>query len=146
MIIAQISDTHIALNTPDADQRMRDFALTIADINALDPIPDVIVHTGDIVHNGRQEECMQAVSTLAKAKVPICVLAGNEDNRGNLRRSFSACSWLPTNSNFIQYAVEDYPVRLVALDTLSSTSDKGDFCRETLEGVGANKGPRSDSS
>ena len=37
MIIAQISDTHIALDTPDADQRIRDFALTVADINRLDP-------------------------------------------------------------------------------------------------------------
>src|SRR5215831_20022727 len=39
MIIAQISDTHIALDTPDADRRIRDFALTIADINGLDPPP-----------------------------------------------------------------------------------------------------------
>ena len=52
MIIAQISDTHLTLDTPDADRRMYDFASTIADINALDPAPDVIVHTGDIVHNG----------------------------------------------------------------------------------------------
>ena len=62
MIIAQISDTHIALDTPDADQRIRDFERTIADINALDPAPDVIVHTGDIVHNGRQDEYAQAVA------------------------------------------------------------------------------------
>lgn len=132
MIVAQISDTHIALDTPDADQRMRDFALTIADINALDPIPDVIVHTGDMVHNGRQQEYLQAVSTLAKANVPVYVLAGNKDNRDNLRRAFSACGWLPTESDFIQYAVEDYPVRLIALDTLSSTGDKGDFCCERV--------------
>jgi 3',5'-cyclic AMP phosphodiesterase CpdA len=55
MIVAQISDTHIALDTPDADQRISDFVRTIADINALDPAPDLIVHTGDIVHNGRRE-------------------------------------------------------------------------------------------
>ena len=43
MIIAQISDTHIALDTPDADRRISDFALTVADINAPDPAPDVIL-------------------------------------------------------------------------------------------------------
>jgi hypothetical protein len=48
MIVAQISGTHIALDTPDADQRIRDFERTIVDINALHPAPDVIVHTGDI--------------------------------------------------------------------------------------------------
>ncbi|MGH6681746.1 MAG: metallophosphoesterase, partial [Bradyrhizobium sp.] len=56
MIIAQISDTHIALDLPDSEQRIRDFAITIADINSLDPLPDVIVHTGDVVHNGRPDE------------------------------------------------------------------------------------------
>ena len=132
MIIAQISDTHIALDTPDADQRIQDFALTIADINALDPAPDVIVHTGDIVHNGRQDEYAQAVATLAKARAPVYVLAGNKDNRANLREAFSACGYLAPDSDFVDYAIDDYPVRLIALDTLSSGSNKGDFCRERV--------------
>ena len=89
MIIAQISDTHVALNTRDADRRIRDFEVTIADINALDPAPDVIVHTGDIVHNGRQDEYAEAVAVLAKARAPVYVLAGNKDNRANLRNAFS---------------------------------------------------------
>jgi 3',5'-cyclic-AMP phosphodiesterase len=133
MIIAQISDTHIALDTPDADQRMRDFTLTVADINALEPTPDVIVHTGDIVHNGRQDEYAQAVATLAKARAPVYVLAGNRDNRANLREAFSACGYLAPDSDFIHYAIDDYPVRLIALDTLSSDSNKGDFCHERVK-------------
>ena len=129
MIIAQISDTHLALDTPDADRRIRDFALTVADLNALDPSPDVIVHTGDIVHNGRQDEYAQAATALAKARAPVYVLAGNRDNRRNLRAAFAGCGYLAHDSDFIQYAVEHYPVRLVALDTVSS-GNKGDFCPE----------------
>jgi 3',5'-cyclic AMP phosphodiesterase CpdA len=132
MIIAQISDTHIALDTPDSDQRIRDFALTVADINVLDPAPDVIVHTGDIVHNGRQDEYAQAVATLAKARVPVYVLAGNKDNRATLREAFSAGGYLAPDSDFVDYAIDDYPVRLIALDTLSLSSNKGDFCRERV--------------
>ncbi len=127
MIIAQISDTHIALDTPDADQRIRDFESTIADINALDPAPDVIVHTGDIVHNGRQDEYAQAAAILAKASAPVYVLAGNKDDRAKLRAAFAARGYLSTDSEFVDYAIEDYPVRLIAVDTLSSTSNKGDF-------------------
>src|SRR6476659_7388271 len=123
MIIAHISDTHIAFHSPDADQRIRDFERTIADINALDPAPDVIVHTGDIVHNGRQDEYAQAVATLAKARAPVYVLGGNRDNRANLRAAFSTCGYLSPDSNFIDYAIDDYPVRLIALDTLSSGSN-----------------------
>ena len=132
MIIAQISDTHIALDTPDADQRIRDFELTVADINALDPAPDVIVHTGDIVHNGRQDEYAQAVATLAKARAPVYVLAGNKDDRATLREAFGGRGYLSSASDFVEYAIEDYPVRLIVLDTLSSNSNKGDFCRERV--------------
>jgi 3',5'-cyclic-AMP phosphodiesterase len=130
MIIAQISDTHIALDIADADQRIRDFERTIADINALDPLPDVIVHTGDIVHNGRQDEYARAAAILAKANAPVYVLAGNKDDRVNLRAAFSAGGYLAPDSDFIDYAVERYPVRLVAVDTLSSGGNKGDFCPE----------------
>ncbi|NIP77095.1 MAG: phosphodiesterase, partial [Xanthomonadales bacterium] len=55
MLIAQITDTHLALDTPDAEQRRADFAAVVADINGLDPAPDLAVHTGDIVHNGLAE-------------------------------------------------------------------------------------------
>ncbi len=130
MIIAQISDTHIALDTPDAGQRVLDFERTIADINALDPAPDVIVHTGDIVHNGRQDEYARAMTIIAKARAPVYVLAGNRDDRANLRAAFLPFGYLATDSDFIDYAIEDYPVRLIAVDTLSSNSNKGDFCSE----------------
>jgi 3',5'-cyclic-AMP phosphodiesterase len=130
MIIAQISDTHLTLDAPDSDRRLRDFAQTIADINSLDPAPDVIVHTGDIVHNGRVDEYEQAAAALAKARAPVFVLAGNKDNRANLHASFSASGYLASDSDFIDYAIDDYPVRLIALDTMSSESNKGDFSSE----------------
>lgn len=132
MIIAQISDTHIAIDTPDADQRRRDLALTIADINALDPAADAIVHTGDIVHGGRQDEYAQAASILATARPPVYVVAGNKDNRENLREAFSASGYLAPDCEFIDYAIDDYPVRLIALDTLSAGSNKGEFCPERV--------------
>jgi 3',5'-cyclic AMP phosphodiesterase CpdA len=130
MIIAQISDTHIALDTPDADQRTRDFEVTIADINTLDPAPDVIVHTGDIVHNGRQDEYAEAVRILSQARGPVYVIPGNKDDRVNLRAAFSPRGYLKPGSDFVEYAIEDYPVRLIAVDTLNTSSNKGDFCPE----------------
>ncbi len=132
MIIAQISDTHIALDTPDADRRLRDFAQTIADINALDPAPDVIIHTGDIVHNGRLDEYAEAVAILSKARAPVYVMVGNKDNRANLREAFSESRYFAPDSDFIDYAIDDFPVRLIALDTLNPSSNKGDFCRERI--------------
>ena len=128
MIIAQISDTHIALDVPDADLRMRDFETTIADVNALDPAPDVILHTGDIVHNGRPEEYAEAVRILNGARAPVYVIPGNKDHRANLRAAFAERGYLDPDCEFIAYAVEDYPIRLIAVDTLNARSNKGDFC------------------
>ena len=132
MIIAQISDTHIALDTPDADRRISDFERTVADINALDPQPDVIVHTGDIVHNGRADEYAEALRILPKARAPVYVLAGNKDDRANLRAAFAPQGYLAPDAAFIDYVVEDFPLRLIAVDTLSEGSNKGDFCPERV--------------
>ncbi len=45
-------------------------------------------------------------------------------------QAFSAGGYLAPDSDFIDYAVEDYPVRLIAVDTLNTGSNKGDFCPE----------------
>jgi Icc protein len=133
MIIAQISDTHIALDAPDADRRIQDFEATIADVNALDPAPDLIFHTGDIVHNGRAEEYAQAVRILNGAHAPVYVIPGNKDDRANLRAAFAARGYFDPSREFIEYAVEDYPVRLIAVDTLDTRSNKGEFCAARAE-------------
>src|SRR5690349_17978103 len=133
MIVAQISDTHIALDTADAKRRLREFASTIADINSLDPAPDVIVHACDIVHNGRVDEYAQAAALLAKARAPVYVLPGNKDERVNLRDTFSTHRYFTPGHPFIDYAIEDHPVRLIALDTLSEGHGRGDFRREQVE-------------
>ncbi|MDA7948107.1 MAG: metallophosphoesterase [Hyphomicrobiaceae bacterium] len=133
MIIAQISDTHIALDEPDTDQRLKDFRSVIADINALDPAPDVIVHTGDVVHNGRADEYAAAADILKAANAPAYVMVGNKDDRANLRAAFADVGYLDEGSEFIDYAVEDFPVRLIMLDTLSPGHNRGDFCADRVK-------------
>ena len=135
MIIAQISDTHIALDTPDADRRIEDFERTIANINALAPAPDMIIHTGDIVQNGRLDEYQRAAEVMQRADAPVYVMVGNKDDRAHLRQTFSSASYPTADEGFIAYSIEDYPVRLVVLDTLNPGSNKGEFCAERLAGL-----------
>jgi 3',5'-cyclic-AMP phosphodiesterase len=131
MIIAQISDSHISVDAPDADKRVSDLALTIADINELTPLPDAIVHTGDIAHSGQQGEYTRAAAILATARSPVYVLAGNKDVRTEFREAFSTREYLATDFCFIQYAIDSFPVRLIALDTVGE-GNKGEFCGERL--------------
>ena len=130
MIIAQVSDTHIARRAADADRRAGDLERTIADINALDPPAYVIIHSGDIVHNGDREDYARAAAILREARVPVYVAAGNRDDRESLRQAFSPWACPVASPGFLDYAVEDFPVRLIAVDTVSPDSNKGEFSPE----------------
>jgi Icc protein len=130
LIIAQISDTHIDHTAPDADRRASDLARTIADINALEPPADVIIYTGDIAHGGRPVDYEHVVSLLRRARAPVYVAPGNRDDRDNLRQAFSGWACLAAGSAFLDYAVEDFPVRLIAVDTVTTRSNKGEFAPE----------------
>ena len=49
MRIVQISDSHISVKNP---ARTADLANCIMAINDISPAVDLVVHTGDIVHDG----------------------------------------------------------------------------------------------
>ena len=53
MRIVQISDSHISVKNP---ARTADLANCIMAINDISPAVDLVVHTGDIVHDGLREE------------------------------------------------------------------------------------------
>src|SRR4029077_18876369 len=50
-----------------------------------------------------------------------------------LRAAFAARSYLMPGSGFVDYAIEDFPVRLLALDTLSPGNGKGEFRSEQVK-------------
>jgi len=135
MIIAQISDTHINLNTPSSVQRILDFETVILDINSLKPQPDLIIHSGDIVQNGLIEEYAEATKIISKAIAPVYVMVGNKDDRKNIKKSFAKEKYISVNSQFVDYAINDFPIKLIMMDTLNKHSNKGHFCdcrRENL--------------
>ena len=132
MRIAQISDTHISLDFPD---RLADLERCVSQLNALDPLPDAVVHSGDISHDGTREQYAVAAQALDRLKVPWFVMAGNKDNREALRDAFSdehlPCATRP----FVQYAVDRFPVRIVCVDTVCETSNKGELCQKRLDNL-----------
>jgi len=133
MIIAQISDTHIELDGPEGAQRMRDLERCVDDINGLDSLPDVVIHTGDLVHNGNPDAYAVAKRILSGLRPPLHVTAGNRDERRALRTTFPAEDELQPGSPYRQFRVDGHPVRLIGLDTLADKDNKGDFC-ETRAG------------
>jgi len=137
MIIAQISDTHIDPDSPNAAQRVRELERCVDDINRLDPLPDVVFHTGDLVHNGNAAKYQIAARILGGLRCPLHVAVGNRDDRAIIRSTFAAGRDLLSDTPFVQFSVDRYPVRLIALDTLSETTNMGEFCDIRANGLRA---------
>ena len=135
MIIAQISDSHIDPESDKLEDRLKNLQRVVDDINSLDPAPDIVIHTGDVVHNATQEKYDLALTILGNIRVPLHVCAGNRDDRSLITRNFRTGRDISPGSKFLQYSIDDYPVRLIALDTLCATANMGDYCRERADAL-----------
>lgn len=119
-IIVQISDLHVqtepdrAYGVVDTNPLVKN---AIAHLNALDPQPDVVVATGDLVHRGTVEEYEQLQNILADLNYPIYLVPGNHDDRSALKQVFSGHTYLPREQEHLSYGVDKYPVRMVMVDT-----------------------------
>jgi 3',5'-cyclic AMP phosphodiesterase CpdA len=128
MLIAQISDTHILAEASDhAGPRADDLRRCVADINRLDPAPDVVIHTGDTVQTGSPADYDHLRKLLAPLRAPVYPTPGNRDDRNNFRAAFEPPA---PDKLFLHYAVEEFPLRLVALDSIDPTHNKGVYCAD----------------
>ncbi len=131
MIIAHISDTHILPKgdpAPQAAIRVDALRRCVADIARLDP--DLVIHTGDATQHGQREEYTHLKEILSDVTAPVYLTPGNRDERTAFRAAFAH---LPETGEFLHYAVEDYPLRLVAFDTTGPHPRKGFACAERTE-------------
>lgn len=119
MRIAHISDCHIV----DPGQTVADrvdsaaaLARVVARIGALDPAPDLVVATGDLVNNGSAHEYDRLTDLLAPLRAPVLPCPGNHDDRTELRRRFAV---LPNGApgDPIDHVVDAGGVRFACLDT-----------------------------
>jgi 3',5'-cyclic-AMP phosphodiesterase len=134
MLLAQLSDLHITVPGGLLDTRYRtaehlDRALD--HVLAMDPRPDAVVITGDLVDGGAPAEYARLVGLLERVPVPVYVVPGNHDDRENLRAAFRGRGYLP-DTGFLCYAAEVGPVRLLALDTNIPRAPGGRLCEERL--------------
>jgi 3',5'-cyclic AMP phosphodiesterase CpdA len=71
-------------------------------------------------------------SLLAPLAIPFYLLVGNHDARDALRDAFRQQPWLQTGGEFVQYAVDIGPLRLVALDSQVPMQSAGSLCDARL--------------
>ena len=128
MKIAHISDTHICLPEPENSHRLDDLKIAIDEINLIDPAPQMVIHSGDITHNGLAAEYKAAHELLSQLKMPLYVIPGNKDRRIEMRRVFANHMRLGEAQLFFQYAIDFTSLRLIFLDTLDEGQRLGTLC------------------
>ncbi len=135
MLIAQITDSHIeaagvlAYGTFDSAASL---TRIVKELNARDPQPDLILHTGDMAHHGSPEQYGPLMELVKPLKAPFFAIPGNHDSREGFRQAFAGTDWLPKTGEFIHYTIDDFPVRLICLDTVVPGVPYGMLCGERL--------------
>ena len=135
MLIAQITDIHLGFDADNEREFNRQrLDRTLETLCALDPLPDLLLATGDIADNGDDGVSYRRFRE-ATAALPFPVLAamGNHDSREPFLTEFPET---PTADGFIQYTVEDFPVRILVLDTMEPGRHGGAFCDTRAKWLG----------
>lgn len=145
MIIAQISDTHIEATSsaePAGVDRALNLRQCVADINRQDV--DVVVHTGDCVHRGDRGAYAHLREILDDLRAPLFIVPGNRDERGELCNAFEHLASLAPPGDFLHYAIDAFPMRLIALDSVENGERKGVFCEHRRQWLDATLGDEPD--
>lgn len=126
-LLAQISDVHLRLDGDDGASA-RALEAAVWSIDMLDPAPQALLISGDLVDTGSAKEYRRARELLSPLSMPIHVVAGNHDDRHQLREHFG----VPAADGFIQYAATVGPLRLVVCDTMLPGRNEGSFGPDRL--------------
>jgi 3',5'-cyclic AMP phosphodiesterase CpdA len=123
LVLVQLSDAHIGGDWAPTDP-VAGLEAAVRAVLALDLRPAAVLVSGDIADNAEDGEYELARELLERLGAPLCVLPGNHDARGALRRHFE----LPgADDEPVQYVRELDGLRLVVLDTTRPGSDAGEL-------------------
>jgi len=144
-LLVQLTDLHIREPGRLAYRRVdtsRYFREMVASVLALEQKADAVVITGDLTDFGRAAEyasLREQIAPLEAAGLPVYLMPGNHDDRGELRRAFPTHRYLGEGpaEPFVQFAVDVGPLRLLALDTCVPKRSAGALDAERLAWLAA---------
>lgn len=113
--IAHLSDPHIHVG-PLAGEPAARLHKALGRVLALEPRPDLVVITGDLVEHGRPEEYEALESVLGRFPIPLYLTTGNHDDPAAMLATFGGGAYVG-GAKQAYYVVEHPAVTFVALDS-----------------------------
>ena len=135
LLIAQISDLHIKapgflaygrVDTAKALERC------VATLNALDPAPDFVVISGDLVDTPTEQEYDHLRRLLKPLKLPFAAVPGNHDSRELMRAAFPQARYA-VPSGPLDQTIELGGLDLLLADSAVPKQPHGELSAPTLQ-------------
>ncbi len=132
--IVQLTDLHVRPKGVPANRVAETNMLVSRALRAVErrrPAADVVIITGDLTECGFEQEYAVLRELLAlELHRPVYVIPGNHDRREVLLQCLPGTD---SADGFVQYAVDDLPVRIVMLDTVVPGAGHGELCPLRLD-------------
>ncbi|MBU6497335.1 MAG: phosphodiesterase [Rhodospirillales bacterium] len=139
MILIQLTDLHCRPHGQPAMRTCETNMLAERAMRAVRnfrPRADAVVITGDLTDGGTGPEYDEVAAilgrTLLAEGLAVYVIPGNHDRREVLRDRLGHLPGVLADPEFVQYVVDDLPVRLVMLDTVVPGAAHGVLCPRRL--------------
>ncbi|SDY89797.1 Calcineurin-like phosphoesterase [Micromonospora pattaloongensis] len=130
MLVAHLSDPHITTGALAAEPASG-LHRALCRVLALDPRPDCVVITGDLVEHARPDEYAVLCEVIGRFPLPLHLVTGNHDGRESLLDAFGDTPLLPA-TECAYYAVDHPGATIVALDSLQPGDAAGHLGAEQL--------------
>jgi 3',5'-cyclic-AMP phosphodiesterase len=129
-LLAQVTDMHIkaggklSYRVVDTEGSLR---RCIAQLMELPQLPDAVLLTGDLTDFGGSEEYDNLARLLQPLTMPFFLMPGNHDDPATMRVKFPRHAYLGEGPGKVDYVVDDFPLRIVALDSTVPQQSAGEL-------------------
>jgi 3',5'-cyclic AMP phosphodiesterase CpdA len=137
LILLHLSDLHVRPHGMPVSRVVEASMLTERALRAaaaFRPAFDAVVISGDVTDCGLASEYQQLRHMLRRhlGGARVFLIPGNHDRRENFRAALADYPGVVAHEKFVQYVVEDLPVRLVMLDSVVPGAGHGELCAGRL--------------
>jgi len=134
--LVQITDTHVVergtLLYGQADTA-RHLAEAVSEINAMRPLPDGVLITGDLVEHPGPTTYSHFRDLIEPLRMPVFLMPGNHDDPEIMWTYFRDTPMFPAKPPHFQYVIDDYPFRIVMLNSHFDNSELPHFGPRRLQ-------------
>jgi Icc protein len=116
--VAQLTDTHIVREGSaylgiDTSRYLSD---ALEAVSALEPLPDYIVVTGDLVNSGGTAQYERFHEIMSHARLPYFVIPGNHDDRATMRATLAPETYGRVAETKLHFTIDGFAIRFIGLD------------------------------